>query len=147
MLVHCRTECCVVVCWNQVSPTRVHSHSFGTLHPPTHSHECSPSTLNTSNTFCWRNTPPPQQQKMSFHHPNTNNAMQDAEHTERSYHYHVYNGEKWYVNLKPTQPRAKTQHASEPAARAARGETKKARVRGKVGWMSMIVRMCRRDAL
>ena len=38
---------------------------------------------------------------MSFHHPNTNNTMQDPEHTERPYHYHVYYGEKWYVNLKP----------------------------------------------
>ena len=70
---------------------------------------------------------------MSFHHPNTNNTMQDPEHTERPYHYHVYYGEKWYVNLKPAPPRAKTQHASEPAARAARGATKKTRVKGEVG--------------
>ncbi len=67
---------------------------------------------------------------MSFHHPNTNNTMQDPEHIERPYHYHVYYGEKWYVNLKPAPPRAKTQHASEPAAR---GATKKTRVKGEVG--------------
>ena len=59
--------------------------------------------------------------------------MQDPEHPERPYHYHVYYGEKWYVNLKPAPPRAKTQHASEPAARATRGATKKTRVKGEVG--------------
>ena len=57
--------------------------------------------------------------------------MQDPEHIERPYDYHMYYGEKWYVNLKQAPPRAKTQHASEP--RAARGATKKTRVRGEVG--------------
>ena len=56
--------------------------------------------------------------------------MQDPRHTKRSYHYHVYYDEKWYVNLKPALPQAKTQHASEPAARAAR---KKTRVDGEFG--------------
>ena len=70
---------------------------------------------------------------MSFHQPNTNNTMQDPKHIKRPYHYHVYYGEKWYVNLKPAPPRAKTQHASEPAARAARGATKKTRVKGEFG--------------
>ena len=44
----------------------MHSPSFGTLHPPMHARECSPSTLNTSNISCWSNIPPPQRHSSSL---------------------------------------------------------------------------------